>query len=143
MSDTHTHTDHRSTVLELYAAFGRGDLDGMAATIADSVDWGLDPRDPVVKAVPWLANVRTKDEVFAGYFFHVGNDLDVTAFEPYAIAVDGDNVVTALRIAFTVKATGKSIDVLESHWFTLGADGRIVKYRPILDTQAFVEAFTP
>ena len=136
-------TDHRSTILGVYEAFGRGDMDHIAAQIADEVDWCLDPSDPVVQAVPWLANVTTKGEVMSQYFGSVGTQLAVHAFEPHAVAQDGDQVVTALRIAFTVKATGKSIDVLECHYFTLGDDGRIVKYRPILDTQAFIEAFTP
>ncbi len=41
-----------------------------------------------------------------------------------------------------MKATGKTIDALETHFFTFGPDGRIVRYRPIIDTAAFIDAFT-
>ena len=49
---TTTTTDHRTTVLDMYAAFGRGDMDALFAGIADEVDWGLDPESPIVASVP-------------------------------------------------------------------------------------------
>jgi len=39
-------------------------------------------------------------------------------------------------------ARGPSQAVLESRFFTFAPDGRIVRYRPIMDTAAFMEAFT-
>jgi ketosteroid isomerase-like protein len=138
---TTTTTDHRSTVLDMYAAFGRGDIGAVLAAIAENVDWGLDPASPVVAAVPWLARVTTKAEVGSRYFGGVGGDLEWHAFEPLAVGQDGDQVVTALRVHFTVKATGKTVDELEAHHFTFGDDGRIVRYRPILGTEAFIAAF--
>jgi ketosteroid isomerase-like protein len=138
---TTTTTDHRSTVLDMYAAFGRGDMDTLLAGIADEVDWGLDPASPIVESVPWLARVTTKAEVAASYFAGVGRDLEFHAFEPLAVAQDGDQVVTALRVHFTVKATGRTVELVEAHHFAFGDDGRVVRYRLITDTAAFIAAF--
>jgi len=134
--------DHRSTVLGMYAAFGRGDIAGVLAAVADEPDWGLDPDSPVVAAVPWAARVHTRDEVAAGYFAAVARELEWHGLEPLAVGQDGDHVVAVLRAHFTVRATGKTIDALETHFFTFAPDGRITRYRPIIDTAAFIDAFT-
>jgi ketosteroid isomerase-like protein len=137
-----TSTDHRSTILRIYEAFGTGDLPAIMERIADEVDWGLDPEAPVVKSVPWAGRVTTKEEVASVYFAGVGSTLQVDAFEPLVVAQDGDHVASVLRSSFTVRATGKQIDALECHFFTFGHDGRIAAYRPILDTAAFISAFS-
>jgi len=134
--------DHRSTVLGMYSAFGRGDIASVLAAIADEPDWGLDPDAPVVVAVPWLARVSTKHEVGSGYFAAVAADLEWHGLEPLAVGQDGDHVVATLRASFTVRATGKSVDALETHFFTFAPDGRVARYRPIIDTAAFIDAFT-
>jgi ketosteroid isomerase-like protein len=141
MTTTGTSTDNRSTILDIYAAFGRGDIAGVLRGVADEVDWGLDPADPLVAAVPWLARVTTKDEVATRYFGGAGGDLDWHAFEPLAVGQDGDQVVSAIHVHFTVKATGRTVDALEAHHFTFGPDGRIAAYRPILDSAALLAAF--
>jgi ketosteroid isomerase-like protein len=137
-----TTADHRSTILQIYQAFGTGDMPAIMERIADKVDWGLDPDAPVVKAVPWARRVTTKEEVASVYFAGVGSTLQVDAFEPLAVAQDGDHVASVLNAGFTVRATGKRITAMECHYFTFGPDGRIVAYRPILDTAAFIEAFS-
>lgn len=134
--------DHRSTVLGIYAAFGRGDIAGVLAAIAEEPDWGLDPDASVVVAVPWAARVHTRGEVASVYFAAVAADLEWHGLEPLAVGQDGDHVVAVLRAHFTVRTTAKTIDALETHFFTFGPDGRIIRYRPIIDTAAFIEAFT-
>ena len=138
-----TETDYRSIVLGIYGAFGQGDIPAVLAAVADEPDWGLDPDAPIVSAVPWLARVHTRDEVGSVYFAGVGTDLEWHAFEPLAVGQDGDHVVAAIRAHFTVRATGKTVDDLETHFFTFGPDGRIARYRPVVDTAAFIEAFSP
>ena len=113
----------------------------IVAAIADEVDWGLDPGAPVVAAVPWAARVTTREQVMSVYFAGVAGTLEVTRFEVLAVAQDGDHVASILHTGFTVKATGKGIDALECHFFTFGPEGKIVSYRPILDTAAFIAAF--
>lgn len=123
--------DHRSSILGIYQAFGTGDLPAIMEKIADEVDWGLDPEAPVVRALPWAGRVTTKEQVASVYFAGVASTLEVTAFEPLAVAQDGDHVAAVLRTGFVVRATGKSIDALECHFFTFGPDSRVVAYQPI------------
>lgn len=92
-----TTADHRSTILQIYQAFGTGDVPAIMERIADEVDWGLDPEAPVVKAVPWAGRVTTKEEVASAYFAGVGSTLQVEAFEPLAVAQDGDHVASILQ----------------------------------------------
>ena len=140
MSSTQTQSP-RTTILSIYEAFGRGDLPGILAAIADEVDWGVDPDAPVARAVPWLARVRTRDEVAARYFAGVVGDLEWHDFRPVAVAVDGDQVVSVIEEDYTVRATGRRVRTVGVHHFTLGPDGRIVRYRPVVDTEAMMTAY--
>ena len=140
MSTTQTKSP-RDTILGVYEAFGRGDLPGILAAIADEVDWGVDPDAPVAKAVPWLARLRTRDEVAARYFAGVVGDLEWHDFRPVAVAVDGEQVVSVIDEDYTVRATGRRVRTVAVHHFTVGADARIVRYRPIVDTEAMITAY--
>lgn len=126
-------TDNRETVASIYESFGRGDLDGVLAVVADNVDWGLEPGHPALEVAPWLANVRTKSEV-PGYFQGLGGAMDFHDFHPIAIGVDGDQVISLIHEDFTVRATGKHVVSTAVHHFTFGNDGRVVRYRPIVDS---------
>ena len=140
---TTTDTRHRDTVLGLYDAFGRGDLDSMLAVVADEVDWGLDPASPVVRAVPWLGHVGRRDDVAARYFAGIAADLEWETFEPEAVAQDGNAVVSVIREAYVVRRTGRRVACTAVHHFTFDPDGRIARYRPIVDTDAMIAAPSP
>ena len=126
-------SDNRETVIGLYEAFGRGDLDGVVAAVADNVDWGLEPGHPALEVAPWLANVGTKNEL-SGYFGGLGEAAEFHDFHPIAIGTDGDHVMSLVHEDFTVRATGKHVVTTAAHHFTFGPDGRIARYRPIVDS---------
>ena len=126
-------SDNRETVIRLYEAFGKGDLDSVLAEVADDVDWGLESGHPTLEVAPWLGNVRSKAEV-PGYFAGLGGAVEFHDFRPIAIATDGDQVVSLIHEDFTVRATGKHVVTTAVHHFTFGDDGRIVRYRPIVDS---------
>ena len=126
-------SDNRETVLRLYEAFGKGDLESVLAEVADEVDWGLEAGHPALDVAPWLANVRTKSEV-PGYFAGLGGSAEFHDFHPIFVAADGDQVVSLIHEDFTVRATGKHVVTTAVHHFTFGEDGRIARYRPIVDS---------
>lgn len=126
-------SDNRETVIRLYGAFGRGDLEGILAEVADDVDWGLEPGHPALDVAPWLGNVRSKAELPA-YFGGLGEAAEFHEFRPIAIGADGDHVVSLIHEDFTVRATGKRVVTTAVHHFTFGHDGRIIRYRPIVDS---------
>lgn len=126
-------SDNRDIVIGIYEAFGRGDLEGVLAAVADDVDWGLEPGHPALEVAPWLGNVRTKAET-PGYFGGLAEDLEFHEFRPIVVAADGDQVVSLIHEDFTVRATGKRVVTTAVHHFTLGHDGLVVRYRPIVDS---------
>lgn len=132
-----------AAIQELYAAFGRGDLEAILAGIADEPDWSFDLPDsvPGATAVPMLRNLRTKADVAEVYFGAVTREMEWHSFVPRAFFASGDDVVTVLDLDFTVRATGRRVTASEVHHFTL-ADGKIVRYRPYLDTATFIAAFS-
>jgi len=126
-------SDNRQSVMRIYEAFGRGDLDGVLAELADDVDWGLEPGHPALDVVPWIRNVRSKTEVPA-YFGGIAESMEFHDFHPIAVAADGDHVVSLVHEDFTARATGKHVVSTAVHHFTFGDDGRIARYRPIVDS---------
>ena len=126
-------SDNRETVIRLYEAFGRGDVEGILADVADDVDWGLEPGHPALEVAPWLANVRRKGELL-NYFGGLGEAAEFHDFHPILMAAEGDHVVSLVHEDFTVRATGKHVVTTAVHHFTFGPDGRIARYRPIVDS---------
>jgi len=126
-------SDNRTTVIGIYEAFGRGDLDSVLASVADDVDWGLEPGHPALEVAPWLANVRAKADV-PGYFGGLAGAVEFHDFHPIAIGADGDHVVSLIHEDFTVHATGKHVVTTAVHHFTFGDDGLVARYRPIVDS---------
>lgn len=106
------------TVLQLYAAYARGDLDAVLADLADDVDWAAEAaRD----SVPWYGSHRGRTEV--PRFFHaISSSVDVTEFTVLSVAANDTDVSAVVHWAYTVRANGKRAAMLMQHWwrFTAG-----------------------
>jgi len=126
------------TVQEIYAAFGRGDVPAILATLADNVEWeyGQGPSD-----VPWLTPRSGRDAV--GGFFEALGAMEMHKFVPKQM-IEGDGVVVALiDIEFTVKATGKRVtEEDEIHVWRFGADGKVTRFRHGANTLAHQRALS-
>jgi ketosteroid isomerase-like protein len=130
--------NHVATVQSIYAAFGRGDLPAILATLADDCDWDLSrPRLAAAATVPWMRRFRGKAEV-PGFFAALGGTADVRVFSPEQFFADGDRVVVKVHEEYAVKSTGRALVMDAIHTFTFGPDGRVTAFRPIYDT---AEAF--
>jgi ketosteroid isomerase-like protein len=93
------------TVKEIYADFGRGDVDGILSKCSDDVLW-LTHLDPVV---PWSGNYSGKNNVRT-FFEAIFTSVDVEAFEPMEWIADGDKVVSIGRFVCVARSTGKRAD---------------------------------
>jgi uncharacterized protein len=142
-ADARVMADHLTTVQEIYAAFGRGDLDAILDRIADEPDWcwALPDDVPGATAVPFLRHVTTKADVADVYFGNVAKTLEFHAFTPRRLFADGDDVVALIDLDLTVVPTGRRLQLSEVHHFSFDADGRIERYRNYLDTATLVDAF--
>lgn len=141
---TDTKTDPATTPLDvvgaIYGAFGRGDIPAILERLDPDVDWSLQVDAPGAELVPMFRNGRGHDAVLA-YFAGVAA-MEIHSFEPHAFHVDGDTVLVEIRMDFTHRETGKRGRFDEIHHWIV-RDGRVVRYRPFVDTATFIEVHRP
>jgi ketosteroid isomerase-like protein len=129
-----------AVVQALYEAFSRGDMGGMLELIDEQVDWSLQVDAPGGELVSMLRNGIGHDAV-RFYFSGVAN-LEFHVFEPQAFHVADEVVLVELRLDLSHRVTGKRAQIAELHRFVV-REGKIVHYRPYLDTAAMIELHRP
>src|SRR4051812_20219065 len=83
-------TENTKLVQEMYAAFGRGDVQGVLDRLDGGVVWtGVKGASA---AVP-MAGERRGTAAVAEFFAALGRSLTFTTFEPRAFVAQGDTVV--------------------------------------------------
>jgi ketosteroid isomerase-like protein len=122
-------SQHSRTVEAIYAAFGRGDIRTILDALRDDVEW---EHDAVDHGIPWLTPRQGKIRV--GGFFEALRALDIRRFEPKRMLADGDMVVAIIHLEATVRATGRSFSDLELHLWTFDAQGKVARFRHVVDT---------
>ena len=127
------------TVKELYAAFGRGDVQAILDRLTDDVDWST---DAAIASAPWYGARRGKAEV-PSFFEGIARTGPVTEFTLVSIAGNDDGDVHAfIRYAFTVAATGKDVAMNLHHYWRF-RDGMVCYVRASEDTALVAAALTP
>ena len=121
-------------VEEIYAAFGRGDVEAILNAVTDDVDWASEAESTVA---PWHGLRKGKAEV-AEFFQALAENIEVTQFEQLAYASNETDVMVVNRFSLTVPATGKSGAMDLHHWFRL-RDGKVWFYRGTEDTALTAE----
>ena len=124
-------------VKDAYAAFMRGDINGVLALVTDNVDWhavkGAEGAAP-------HAGARKGRAAVADFFAKLGASTDFSSFEPREFIAQGDQVAVIGDYSATVKGTGRSVT---SDWvmvFTV-KDGRIARFREWTDSAQLVRAY--
>ena len=131
--DTHRNTE---LVKQAYAAFGRGDVQGILDTLADDILW--DPVKGCGPHVPTAGERRGKAAV--GEFFRVlSESLTFEQFEPREFVAQGDTVAVVGRYRANVKR-GTSFEVDWVMVFTIRND-RVAVFREFTDSAAINAAF--
>jgi ketosteroid isomerase-like protein len=111
---------NKAVVAGTYESFGRGDLEGIFAALANDIVWvNHTPASSFYGEVKGVDGMR---DMLA----RLGDELDVTRFDVVTLVADGDHVVALLEQEFTNKATGHThrgplIHFCEVH------DGRITR----------------
>lgn len=129
---------NKTIVQNAYAAFGRGDIPGVLATLDPNVEWeAVIGADPVT--VPTAGPRRGVDAV-AGFFKALGENMVFEQFEPREFIADGDQVACIGFYKARIKMTGA---VFSSSWamvFTV-RNGRIVRFREWTDSAQLNRAY--
>lgn len=119
-----------STIQEVYAAFGRGDIPAILSHLSDDVDWDYGSENG---KIPWLSHGR--GHAGAAAFFSSLQALEFHQFQPKVILEGPGVVVSLIDAEFTVKATGKRIkEEDEVHIWYFDEAGKIIKFRHRVDT---------
>lgn len=119
------------TVQELYAAFGRGDVDGILSHLADDVDW--DNSRVYSKECPWNSTFLGKTAV-PGFFQVVYDQLEFAVFQPLTFIESNDHVAVVLRLESTLKRNGQTLENDCVHIWGFNAAGKVNRYRHFNDT---------
>lgn len=99
-----TATTTRVRLIEdLYAAFGRGDVQSILDGLTEDVSWN----SPIDRSIPWAGDFSTRARV-PQFFAAIYENVEVLGFEPTEFVTEGDTVVSLGTFSCTVKATGKS-----------------------------------
>ena len=119
-------------VRSVYAAFGRGDIDGLLATLDPAIEW----TSPGPDDLPTAGTRRGPDAVRE--FFRILNEMyEFEQFEPKTFIAQGEHVIVLGDDKVTLKATGKAITEAWAHHMIL-RNGKIVTFREYIDTAATV-----
>ena len=117
-----------------FAAFGRGDVPGLLALMAEDVEW------IVPGAGLPLAGTYRGSEGVANFFQKLAAEADILDFQPREFIADGDRVLVVGWERSKVKATNR---IIETDWvmsFTV-RNGKVAGYRQYTDTKAIADAF--
>lgn len=118
-------------VQQVYAAFGRGDVDGVLQALAEDVDWFIPgPTD----VIPFAGRRHGPQEV-AAFFGILASTQTAERFEPLEFIASGDRVVVLGTQRWQVHSTGRTYEDGWAHVFTI-EDGKITTFTEYHDTAA-------
>jgi ketosteroid isomerase-like protein len=120
---------------EIYAAFGRGDVQAILDRLTDDCLWITH----LEECVPWAGDYSGKATV-PGFFSAIFDSVDVLGFQPTEFISEGDTVVSLGTFACRSKATGKST---ETRWIFVWKvrNGLVCSYEQFHDPR-LAQAFT-
>lgn len=128
--------DTTQIVLDLYAAFGRGDIPAILGLLAEDVDWHFVGRP---EDIPFAGHRHGHDQMVE-FFAAIGRTVEVIEFGPREITACEDKVVVLGHERVRVRATGRTFETDWAHLFTV-REGRIARLREFYDTATVAAAF--
>jgi ketosteroid isomerase-like protein len=136
MSVTVTTDPKIQTVVEVYEAFGRGDVPAILDRCTDDVDWATESQ---LAVAPWHGVHHGKAEV-PRFFAGLAEATETTEFTPLSIAANDTDVFVLIRYSIVARSTGRSV-TLQLHHVWRFRDGLISYYRGSEDTAVVAGLF--
>jgi steroid delta-isomerase-like uncharacterized protein len=119
----------------LYAAFSRGDVLTVLAGMDPNIEWRAGENNPYQpNGEPWVG----PEAVLKNLFDRLATEWDGFTVNPKEFYGAGDTVVVEARCTGTYKATGKELDLQETHIWRLRA-GKVIAFQQYLDTAQLME----
>jgi ketosteroid isomerase-like protein len=128
------------TLMEIYEAFGRGDLPAILARFSDTIEWEY---GATASNIPWVQRREGKAGAEAGLVSTFTN-METHRFVPKAF-IEGDGVIVVLYdTEFTVRATGKRVvEEDAAHIWRFDNEGKVSRFRHRADSLQQHLACTP
>jgi len=128
-------SENADFIHRLYAAFSRGDIATILASLTPDVDWVCE--GPA--SVPFCGKFRGPEQVskFFEALATTQSEQNLTIEETYDA---GAQVFTINRYSCVVNASGKKVDARGVHVFTV-KNGKVTRFLEIFDSAAAVEAY--
>lgn len=126
---------NKQLITQGYELFQRGDIDGLLATYADSIEWC----SPEMDNVPFSGNYHGKDGV-RQFFTDLSNAMIPLEFSPREMIAEGDKVVVLGHEIWNVRANNCQMEGDWVHVFTI-RDGMVVSFQDYPHTAAAMTAF--
>jgi uncharacterized protein len=120
-------------VKDAYAAFGRGDIQGLLALFAEDIEWIIPGESP-------LAGTYRGRAGMAGFFQKVSEMLEISFLETREFVAQGDRVLVVGFSGGRVKGTNRTYEHHEVLAFTV-RNGKVTNVREYIDTLALGRAF--
>jgi uncharacterized protein len=120
-------------VKDMFAAIGRGDMQGLLALFAEGIEWIIPGEWP-------LAGTHRGRAGVVDLFQKFSEMLEISLSEPREFVAQGDRVLVAGFSKGRVKATNRTF---EDHWvFDLTVrNGKVTNIREYIDTLALARGF--
>jgi uncharacterized protein len=120
-------------VKDAYAAFGRGDIQGLLALFAEDIEWIIPGEWPLAGTYRGRAGV-------AGLFQKVSEMLEISFLETREFVAQGDRVLVVCFSGGRVKGTNRTYEHHEVLAFTV-RNGKVTNVREYIDTLALARGF--
>lgn len=121
----------------MYAAFGRGDLEGILIHLTEDVSWETEA--PARLA---YGGIRKGTAGAIEYFTALATEYSDSKILSTELLENNDAVAAFGRLQSTVKATGKQVDTPFAQYFGF-RDGKVSRFVSIINSGAFLEALEP
>jgi ketosteroid isomerase-like protein len=118
-----------------YAAFQRGDIEGVLQTFADDIEWTI----PGPADIPLNGRRQGRGEV-AEFFKLLAETEEAQVFEPQRFVAGEELVIVLGHYRWLIKANGRIAEADWVHVFTC-RDGKVAKFQEYSDTAAFAAAY--
>jgi ketosteroid isomerase-like protein len=121
-------------VKEFYAAFSRGDIAAILASVADDVSWQYEAPPEILSA-----GIRHSPKEVAEYFSAIAKQSIDHHLEMTDFLSTGDAVAAFGRYQGTIQSTGIRVDTPLAHYFKF-RDGKVIRHVQLSNTGATLEA---
>jgi ketosteroid isomerase-like protein len=135
-----TTTDQITIVSDLYAAFGRGDLDGLLAALADDVSWDTDWADLFSQRAGIGVVAPRHGTDGAREFFALLDTFVVQDFRVLDLMASPTQVAAQIVIELSYPSGGRVCDE-ELHLWRFNDDHKIAALRHYVDTAKHIAAW--